>query len=257
MLRQRLNLRYIAGVFDGDGTICLTRTRRLEVSLSQCNRVFLESVARSLGGGSIYTDARINKYRGEPNHVIKFTGHARDSMLRIIADHGIVKAPQAVLALDFLKNRDVPFREACGVQMREMNRDKTTYVKKYDRVCDEYVAGLFDAEGNVFISTKRPSRYVKITQYSDPLLLDHIRDMYGFGSCTEYGRYRISKKADIASFVDAILPHTQMKTDRLAEIRDVCRVNHDPRLQEAGHTGTLLNDDGTSLEVSTRRRVVK
>jgi len=255
VMSHRLNLRYIAGVFDGDGTICLTRTRRLEVSLSQCNRVFLESVGRYVGGGNIYTDARVNKYRGEPNHVIKFTGHARDSMLRIIADHGIVKAPQAVLALGFLKNRNVPYREECGEHMREMNRDKTTYAKQYERVCDEYVAGLFDAEGNVFISDKRPARYVKITQYSDPLLLAHIRDMYGFGSCAEYGRYRISKKADIVTFVDAIAPHTQMKTDRLHEIRDACRNVRYPR--QCQTTGTLLNDDDTSPVISTLCRVVK
>ena len=245
-----LNLRYIAGVFDGDGTICLTRTRRLEVSLSQCNRVFLESVGRYLGGGNIYTDARVNKYKGEPNHVIKFTGHARDSMLRIIADHGIVKAPQALLALGFLKNRDVSFREACGEHMREMNRDKTTYAKQYERLCHEYVAGLFDAEGNVFISEKRPARYVKITQYSDPVLLDRIRDMYGFGSCTEFGRYRISKKADIVTFADAITPHTQMKTARLIEIRDRC-------LPGRHRSDKLLTGDGTSLEASTPHRAAK
>ena len=50
----------------------------------------------------------------------------------------------------------------------KLNANKQSYRKDYSRINEAYIAGLFDAEGNVYCAFKDKLKYyVKITQKSD------------------------------------------------------------------------------------------
>ncbi len=214
---------YIAGMFDGDGSIVMTmvggayKSVQLKAELTQCNAEFLDMVRARFGTGVIYKDKRVHKYRKETSACLRFVGaHAR-SLLDIVAKRGIIKAEQAKLALEFLS---LP-RGACGektaalLRMRELNADKTAYDKDYTRMTDAYVAGLFDAEGNVYQSgtgtTSKLKLYVKITQKSDPELLHKIAQHLGYGRVVEQYRFKMYSHSDVLAFWHTVSPHVHIK----------------------------------------------
>lgn len=213
---------YIAGMFDGDGSIVMSlvgtaacKSVQLKVELTQCDQAFLRGIRARLGAGVIYKDTRVGKYRKEAAACLRLVGaHARP-LLDIVSRRGIIKAPQARLALEFLA---LP-RGACDdkkvmrERMRGLNADKAAYAKDYSRLTDAYVAGLFDAEGNVYhFGTKM---YVKITQKSDPQLLHAIAAHLGYGSLSEQYRFKLYSHADVLAFWRATAPHLRIKKPAL------------------------------------------
>ncbi|KAL4852913.1 hypothetical protein ACK3TF_006041 [Chlorella vulgaris] len=205
-----LDLSYVAGFFDGDGSINVSKVGYsgkqgylLKAEFSQCNKGFLERLGQQFGTGKMYKDVRPDKYAGEANYCLRFCGAAARPLLDVLARLAIVKAPQAALALTFL---DLPRvgsgdeKEQIRLKMRDLNADKT-YTKQYSRLTAGYVAGLFDAEGNVYTGAPPKNRmYVKITQVSDPELLHQIVKLLGFGVVSEGCRWKIYSKGDIRAF---------------------------------------------------------
>ena len=186
--------RYIAGVIDGDGSINMSMVGPpgkqgylLKIEVTQCDIKYLERMNASLGGGGkLYTDKRNAKYKHESAHTLRFCGKSGKEVFEIVANHGIMKSPQAKLALKFL---DIPRmghkdeKEACRLQMRELNADKS-YTKKFERLNDAYIAGLYDAEGDVRAESKdgHVRRRVRITQQSDPMMAAKIAEYFGYGT---------------------------------------------------------------------------
>ncbi len=211
---------YIAGVFDGDGSIVMSmvgtaayKSVQLKAELTQCNAEFLAMVRKHFGTGAIYKDKRVNKYRKETSACLRFMGaHARP-LLTIMARRGIVKAEQAQLALDFLAlpRGACEEKKAALLRLRELNADKTAYAKDYTRLTDAYIAGLFDAEGNVYQSGKTSKLYVKITQKSVPQLLHKIAEYLGYGSASEQYRFKMYSHADVLAFWRTVSPHIHIK----------------------------------------------
>lgn len=228
---RQMHAPYIAGFFDGDGTIYICRTGRhptagyvLKAEVSQCNRRFLEMLNARLGGvGKLYEDKRSHKYAGENNFSLRFCGRAARDVLCLVRDHGIIKAEQARLGLQFLDtSKDA--KEDIRVRMRALNRDKSSYSKPYDRMCDAYIAGLFDAEGNVYVGApKTPTStsrrvYVKITQKSDPGVLQAVSQHLGVGKVVEGCRWKIYSKAHIRVFATAVGDHVRIKGAKLTDV---------------------------------------
>jgi hypothetical protein len=223
-----LDPRYIAGMFDGDGSINISKVGPagkqgylLKAEISQCNEAFLNTVNASLGGtGKVYKDSRESKYLGETSWTLRFCGKAAKPLLDIIATHGIIKAKQAHLALKFL---DLPrmgakdAKEQARLAMSALNADKS-YEKPMSHMNEPYIAGLFDAEGNVFCSVDEKGKkrmYVKITQKSDPAVLQRITDYLGYGTVSEESRWKIYSRENIAAFHVAMATYLHIKKDQL------------------------------------------
>lgn len=225
---QLLDPSYIAGFVDGDGSVNLSLTGPqgkqgylLKVEISQCNEAFLHMINGQFGhAGKIYRDNRRDKYRGETNYALRFCGKAAKPILDILARHGIIKAKQACLALEFL---DLPRmnagieKEKMRQEMSALNADKS-YEKPMSRMSAPYIAGLFDAEGNVYSSQDingKVRNYVKITQKSDPAVLQQIVDFLGYGYVSEKSRWRIYGQDDITAFHAATTPYLHIKKVKL------------------------------------------
>jgi hypothetical protein len=110
--------------------------------------------------------------------------------------------------------------------MKSMNADKSSYEKDYSKVNFAYIAGLLDAEGNVYINTqKRSKSYVKITQKCDPMLIRTIQQCLGFGSIppSEDYRIRFSKKNDILKLWDLLKGHLIVKKAKFEQLVQLLR----------------------------------
>lgn len=205
---------YLAGFLDGDGHIGIqtptTKYRRPlpTVSASQsCSRSeprelkFLKS--NFAGGIHVIREATTTTRR---MWNFKAHGVSVEDILLLISKHGIVKKPQADLALEYLaKDRANPkyyseilsFAKSC---VKSVDIDPS-------RLTTPYLAGLFAAEGTVGLHRNKDRPYLLesgIAQASCPRLLHAIRERLGYGSVT-HGQIRFSVKAT-GNFLDSIQP---------------------------------------------------
>lgn len=93
------------------------------------------------------------------------------------------------------------------------NNANKSYDKPMSRISVPYIAGLFDAEGNVFSSTddKKTRIYVKITQKSDPTVLHRIANFLGYGVVVEESHWKIYSRKHIMAFHAAVMPYLHIK----------------------------------------------
>lgn len=224
-----MNSSYIAGFCDGDGSIHIGKCNsgyQLKVEFTQCNMIFIKALNGHFdNNGKIYTDSR-TKYVGEQASSLRFCGHKAKGILHLMAEHAIIKAPQARLAIGFLDLINKPNmqekKEAYYQRMKSMNNDKMSYEKDYSKINNAYIAGLFDAEGNVYISkmTSKFRYYVKITQKSDAVLISEIRKYLQFGniSASEPYRIRFMSKQNVNNFHNVVKETCVMKLEKLQEL---------------------------------------
>jgi len=101
----KLNLSYIAGFFDGEGSISIAKekkkpthnsTLRLRVSVSNNNIEILNRIQKTVKLGRVYQ-------RKPKTSDLVFDSRTATEFLRLIAPYLYVRRPQAVLALKFAR----------------------------------------------------------------------------------------------------------------------------------------------------------
>lgn len=228
--RDQLKLEnsYIAGFFDGDGSICIGKCKggfQLKAEITQCNETFLNQL-NTIFKGKLYKDHRKDKYNKESAFHLRMCGAVASPILKLVEEFGIIKSPQASIALRYLSHAHqqgmYEIRSSFYATMQSMNRDKSSYPKVYSPLNSAYIAGLFDAEGNVYnaIIKNKHKYYVKITQKSDPLLLVRIQEFLGAGKIPASESYRLIfySKTDIAKLWDAVKPYIVNKKPQYIEL---------------------------------------
>lgn len=217
---------YIAGFVDGDGSIFINRIRdgfQLMVSITQCHQQLLKEMNHFFETkGELWRDMRAEKYTRESASSLRFCGKQTVPILEACASHGIIKSEQANLALEFIPLINQPGtkqqkQEMCQ-KMKALNKDKTAYRKPYGRLCNAYIAGLYDAEGCVYsreMGTK-VKFYIKITQKSDPMLLQQIRAFLGYGNIAakEDHTIKFESYAAIVKFKEVVSLHSKIKLSK-------------------------------------------
>lgn len=222
---------YIAGFFDGDGTVCITQCRggfQLKAELTQCNQEFVDNVAKMFST-KVYIDGRLNKYTNESAFSLRLCGLQAIPILNLVKNYGIIKQPQACIALEYLSlSRQVGMytqRSEYYMKLKGMNRNKSSYAKDYSNICNGYIAGLFDAEGNVYNSVINGKHryYVKITQKCDPILISNIQKYLGFGKIPPSEPYRLvfHSRKDIMDFWKVVHPYVHIKKHQYVTLLDV------------------------------------
>lgn len=105
---------YFAGILDGEGSIYLVKrvdrpTFALMVSVSNTNFDVIEWIYQKLGG---YWRGDDKSYKGWKKKWIWITAHTHaGEIIRRARPYMIVKAPQADLALEFLKHKTDPLEK--------------------------------------------------------------------------------------------------------------------------------------------------
>lgn len=224
-----LNKSYIAGLYDGDGSINMSKVGPvgkqgylMKVEFYQNNEDLLIKINSFLNDqGKIYKDKRYEKYTNSTNYCLRFCGKDSLDILSLIQDFGVIKSPQATLALRFIelinKQNESVEKEELMNQMKTLNRDKTVYDKPYQNINNAYISGLFDAEGNVYFTTNKDGKkksYIKITQTGCPEVLNKISSYLGYGSTTDVGRWKIYSKKHYNHFYNCIKDTNIMKLEK-------------------------------------------
>lgn len=198
---------YIAGLIDGDGNIFIRKIKdgyQSGISITQSRTNILQIIKYHFGG-EIIIPSKINtenifnedgfydknNKRNSYNLIIRSNEYK--SLLNYIKDHIIFKKPQidSLVSLSFLINK-----QNCTENKEELykicsERNKNKKLDKYDftRLNIEYIQGLFDAEGHIFLTYKKINNkikftkgvYIKITQKNHHKSLKEIYNFLGFG----------------------------------------------------------------------------
>jgi hypothetical protein len=148
----------------------------LRIKFSQSHEDWINTIQRYYPflkkSGGIRNDNQRNQYQ------LRAAGKQMEPLLNDLLQYSILKYEQLLEAKKFInliniKNKTVE-KEQIYNKLKELKIKST--IKPYERLCNEYIAGLFDSEGSIGIYNN--SLRVKITQKSDVLILQKIADLY-------------------------------------------------------------------------------
>lgn len=202
-----INHDYLGGLFDGDGSIYIYKNNlgySLNVIFSQ-TKVKIMEILQIRFGGNIY---KSNRKRERTESVIKqndkikgkyhkteygyrITGNNCKLILDYLEKGCIRKYENVLIAKEFLylidKTNDDVKKEELYNRMTRLNRYNDSKIKKYANMNLDYIIGLFDAEGCVYLyenktKTRITGFKLDISQGGDIELLKSIQKFLGFGT---------------------------------------------------------------------------
>ena len=206
---------YIAGFIDGDGCIYIRKIKdgyNSGINITQSRTNILQILKYHYGGkiikpSKILTENNFNEYgfydinnrRNSYNLVINSVDYI--FLLNDIKDYIILKEQQISALYSFskmvnkqnLNNEKEELFNLCSYNNKNKLQDKYNFSK----ICIEYIQGLFDAEGCIFVSYKKENNeikftkgvYLKITQKNHPQIIIEIQKFLGFGKISNYTYY--------------------------------------------------------------------
>lgn len=180
----------IAGFFDGDGTVSFTSTS-IQISLDQCHYFGLEALrkVRSVAGGVI-------KKRSDDHWCLHWPPAESETILTIVAEHGVVKAECARRALRYLHGDGDGFEDYLAIwdfTSAPVPKRAFEHWLNLENINEEWLGGFFAAEGSL---SKQHGRWqLKFTQKSHPAVLEAIQDFFGFGGMNEKDWWCCSENA--------------------------------------------------------------
>lgn len=201
--------KYLSGFFDGDGCIAVEKINKsgytLRIKLFQSNENGVNAIQR------VYPFLKkTNNSQRKDNSRIEYELRAAGKQIEPLVDnllkYSILKYEQLLEAKKFFKLINVKDKtnekEQIYNKLKELK--KSSQNKPYNRVCKEYISGLFDAEGSIGIYSN--SLRVKITQKSDIIILQKIADMYN--NSNKIDNYAISfYGVNSLKLLEDIMPH--------------------------------------------------
>jgi hypothetical protein len=117
----------------------------------------------------------------------------------------------------------------------------------FEHINMEYIAGLFDAEGCFYISSKNLSKmYISITQKNHPEVLVYISKLLGFGTIDCEDKLKIYKKTDCLKFIHLVKPHLIVKYNQ-ANAFETCLTTNDKTIKEEMYA--ICNREKHEIEV--------
>lgn len=173
--------KYLAGFFDGDGCIMVEKLNNtgytLRIKFSQSNEDWINKLQRYY----CFLKKTNNSQRRDNNRIefeLRAAGKQIEPLIDDLLPYTILKYEQLLEAKKFFKLINVrdkkEEKEAIYIKLKQLKTKSS--IKPYDRLCKEYIAGLFDAEGSVMLSNNNLS--IGIAQKSDIIILQKIAKLY-------------------------------------------------------------------------------
>ena len=211
--------KWLAGFLDGDGCISMYCDENksgysLTVSFSQGDERIFYEILKQYPGAKLNCQIRKDRKDGcKPEFKLSYHGLNACKILGDVQNYIIIKDVQVQLAIEFLyllkshDERDKEHKEEIYQSLKSLkNYDQNNQSLKFDRLCDEYVAGLFDAEGCVKLYK---SQCIQLTQKNNIPILKHIALHY-------HGHVNVPKlllwdKFEIKDFIQRLQPYLSIK----------------------------------------------
>jgi hypothetical protein len=219
------NPSYLSGLIDGDGCIFIRKVKggfQSGISLTQSRTNVLQIIRHHFGGSItsssnrnnktsdvINSDGFIHKHNTRNQYNIIIRSNEYNILLDYIKDYIIIKKTQIDCLDKMYKLTNI---QKCLMEKEELSNKCCEYNKthKFDymdlnKINNEYISGLFDAEGCFYISSKKYTKfYISITQKNNPILLEHILNKFGFGIVDSEKKFKIYKKEDCLKFIQIV-----------------------------------------------------
>lgn len=207
------NASYIAGFIDGDGCIFIRKISdgfQTGIQISQ-SRINILLILQHHFGGTI-RQSHTNRTNASDTLRNQYNLNIRSNEYKLILSyiyhHIIIKTCQ-IKALKEISNyvNKTKFndkKEKCYFACSTANKNKTFDCQHLVKMNDEYISGLFDAEGCLYISkNKMGSHFISISQKSHPEVLESIKQYLGFGNVYK-STYVINSKESCLKFIKIV-----------------------------------------------------
>jgi len=235
---------YISGLIDGDGTIFIRKIKdgyQSGISLTQSRTNILQILQYHYGGtiikpikNKIYTTDIFNEYgyydknNKRNSYTLIIRSNEYEYLLNDILQNIILKVEQINYLNEFEKYANKPDKidekENLYKLCSHKNEEKLNETYDISRLNIEYIQGLFDAEGHIFLSYKTSDDnkprftkgvYMKITQKNHPKILTEIQKFLGFGKVSDYNYY-------VDTFEDCLKLTLLLKDGLIIKYNQIC-----------------------------------
>jgi len=207
---------YIAGFIDGDGTIYIRKIKdgyQVGITISQCRSVILYILKHHFGGEVSFN---LENQEGQRNcHSYVNRGKTLPFLVDYIKDEILIKKIQidAVKNILPLLNKQNDEKEKYFQECFNQNKEKIHVDIPNLKI--EWIAGLFDAEGNIQL-TERGVR-IKITQKNNVKCLEKIKEYFGYGKVDKI-LWVIYSKENCIDFCNKIKDYLIVKRNQIEKV---------------------------------------
>ena len=259
---------YIAGVIDGDGCIFIRKITdgyQSGFTITQCRTNILQVIKYHFGGSITSSENRNNKVenilddnneyihkhnvRNQYNLLIRSNEY--EIILNYLKNSFVIKEKQYNCLHEFNKIANLPnkLEEKEGLYKICSENNVTTNVieDNLHKINIEYIAGLFDAEGCLFINKNFINISISISQKNHPIVLHEIVNFLGFGKVYNY-RYEIFKKNDCLKFIQLVKNHLIVKYNQAIAFESFLQTD-DLKIKEKMYT--ICNKEKHEIEIFT------
>ena len=225
------NPSYIAGFIDGDGCIFIRKIvqgYQSGITITQCRTNILQ-IIRYHFGGSITSSSNRNdkttnlmdenkecyhKYNARNQYNLIIRNNEYQHLLDYLQNSFIIKERQYQYLYEFNKLTNLQNKgedkELLHIKCANLNKKCELNDTYLSRLNIEYIAGLFDAEGCIYINSKFNVR-ITIAQKNHPTLLHEIVNFLGFGKVCDICKYTLYKHDHCLKLIRLMLPHLIVK----------------------------------------------
>ena len=259
---------YISGFIDGDGCIFIRKITdgyQSGFTITQCRTNILQVIRYHFGGSITSSENRNNKvenmmdknneYIHKHNVRNQFNLLIRSNDYQILMDYlkesFIIKKKQFNCLYEFNKIANLPNKieekEKLYKLCSENNVITNVVNDSLQKINIEYIAGLFDAEGCLFINKNFTDINITIAQKNHPIVLHEIVKFLGFGNVYNY-RYEIHKKTDCLKFIQSVKNHLIVKYNQAIAFETFLQTNNE-KIKEEMYT--ICNKEKHEIEIFT------
>ena len=262
---------YIAGFIDGDGCIFIRKITdgyQSGIQITQCRTNILQVIRYHFGGSITSSENRNNKIenimdenneyihkhnvRNQYNLLIRSNEY--QILMNYLKDSFIIKEKQYSCLHEFNKIANLPNKLEEKEELYKIcskNNVITNVIEdNLQKINIEYIAGLFDAEGCIYINkTQKCNFYISIAQKNHPIVLHEIVKFLGFGKInTSNIEFTICSKPNCLKFIQLIKNHLIVKYNQAIAFEIFLQTN-DAKIKEEMYT--ICNKEKHDIEIFT------
>lgn len=262
---------YISGFIDGDGCIFIRKITdgfQSGIQITQCRTNILQVIRYHFGGSITSSENRNNKventmdknneYIHKHNVRNQFNLLIRSNDYQILMDYlkesFIIKKKQFDCLYEFNKIANLPNKieekEKLYKLCSENNVITNVVNDNLQKINIEYIAGLFDAEGCIYINKiKNCNFYISIAQKNHPIILHEIVKILGFGKVSSSNiEFTICSKQNCLKFIQLVKNHLIVKYNQAIAFEIFLQTN-DEKIKEKMYT--ICNKEKHEIEIFT------
>lgn len=206
---------YIAGFIDGDGCIFIRKIKDgfqsgIQISQSRTNvlQIFKNYFGGNISQNHVKKTKESNAMRNQYCLVIRSNQYK--SIINYISNYVVIKTEQINSLKKMMmyvnkvnmNNEKTELYERCS----NANKNKTFDEHHLSKINADYISGLFDAEGCLYINKNNTNKhYISITQTTYPAVLTKIQEYLGYGNIDyEEGKLKIYSKENSLKFIELV-----------------------------------------------------